>query len=79
MVAIIYIDDVTLLGNDIDRTTKIKVYIDKCFSIKDFGLLKFFLRVEVAKASYGMVLSQRKYTLNILADCGLKGCQPSVF
>ena len=33
----------------------------------------------MARRSDDMVLSQRKYTLDILADSGFQGCQPSSF
>ncbi|GKB95712.1 putative ribonuclease H-like domain-containing protein [Tanacetum coccineum] len=35
--------------------------------------------IEVAKTKEGMVLSQRKYTLDILEDVGMTGCRPSTF
>ncbi|XP_021974345.1 secreted RxLR effector protein 161-like [Helianthus annuus] len=53
--------------------------LDKQFSIKDLGGLKYFLGIEVVRTSEGLVLSQRKYTLDILEDCGLQGCRPSSF
>nr|GEV57057.1 putative reverse transcriptase, RNA-dependent DNA polymerase, Gag-polypeptide of LTR copia-type [Tanacetum cinerariifolium] len=53
--------------------------MDKEFSIKDLGPLKYFLGIEVARISEGLVLSQHKYTLDILQDSGLQGCPPSLF
>ncbi|XP_021971581.1 uncharacterized mitochondrial protein AtMg00810-like [Helianthus annuus] len=49
------------------------------FSVKDLGPLKYFLGIEVAKTKDGLVLSQCKYTLDILKDCGKLGCKPSSF
>ncbi|GJV45434.1 retrovirus-related pol polyprotein from transposon TNT 1-94 [Tanacetum coccineum] len=47
--------------------------------IKDLGPLKYFLGIKVAKTRDGLVLSQRKYTLDILEDRGKLGCKPSAF
>lgn len=44
----------------------VKKYFDKNFSIKDLGTLKYFLGIEVARSPQVIVLSQRKYTLDIL-------------
>ncbi|KAK6139205.1 hypothetical protein DH2020_027052 [Rehmannia glutinosa] len=69
--ALIYVDDVLLAGNDRERIVNIKSYLDGKFSIKDLGPLKYFLGIEVARSSEGFVLSQRKYTLDILEEFGL--------
>ncbi|KAK2985696.1 hypothetical protein RJ640_011924 [Escallonia rubra] len=49
------------------------------FHTKDLGSLKYFLGIEVARSSHGLYLCQRKYTLDILDDCGLTGARPSEF
>ncbi|KAD3336516.1 hypothetical protein E3N88_32035 [Mikania micrantha] len=53
--------------------------LHKRFSIKDLGNLKYFLGIEVVRTSKGLVLSQRKYSLDILKDYGFQGCRPSSF
>lgn len=77
--ALIYIDDVIITGNDEMKIAEVKRHLDERFSIKDLGPLKYFLGIEVARAPDGLVLSQRKYTLDILEDSGLQGCRPSPF
>lgn len=79
IVALIYVDDVIIAGNDEIKIQEIKGRLDKEFSIKDLGPIKFFLGIEVAHTKKGMVLSQRKYTLDILEDTGMMGCHPSSF
>lgn len=75
--ALIYVDDVLLAGNDEKKIQYVKDFLDKKFSIKDLGPLKYFLGIEVARSALGMVLTQRKYALDILKDSGMEGCRPS--
>ncbi|KAF5766501.1 putative RNA-directed DNA polymerase [Helianthus annuus] len=72
-------DDVIIVGNNSEQIQQTKKQLDEEFSIKDLGPLKYFLGIEVAKTSDGLVLSQRKYTLDILRDSGMLGCRPSAF
>ncbi|GJS74215.1 ribonuclease H-like domain-containing protein [Tanacetum coccineum] len=44
--------------------------------IKDLGLLKYFLGIEVLENKNGLCLSQRKYCLELLSGCGLLACKP---
>ncbi|RVX06285.1 Retrovirus-related Pol polyprotein from transposon RE2 [Vitis vinifera] len=43
---------------------------------KDLGKLKYFLGIEIAQSSFGVVLSQRKYALDILEEIGMLDCKP---
>ena len=45
--------------------------------MKDLGVLKYFLGVEVARSAEGLFLSQCKYALDIIADVGLLGAKPT--
>lgn len=77
--ALIYVDDVLLMGNEKTKIQEVKSYLDKAFSIKDLGSLKYFLGIEVARSSQGMVLSQHIYTLDILEESGFQASRPSTF
>ncbi|CAH9129521.1 unnamed protein product [Cuscuta epithymum] len=77
--ALIYVDDVILAGNDSSHISTVKGYLDATFSIKDLGKLKYFLGIEVARSPEGFVLSQRKYTLDILEESGFLAGRPSLF
>ncbi|KAK3034295.1 hypothetical protein RJ639_034099 [Escallonia herrerae] len=77
LAVLIYVDDVIVTGTDSANISWLKHYLDTKFHIKDLGKLKYFLGIEVARFSDGIVLSQRKYVLDILTECGLTGCKPS--
>ncbi|XP_019059629.1 PREDICTED: uncharacterized protein LOC109117260 [Tarenaya hassleriana] len=47
--------------------------------MKDLGMLKYFLGLEIARSPLGIFLCQRKYVLDILADTGLIGATPASF
>ncbi|KAI3722512.1 hypothetical protein L2E82_33551 [Cichorium intybus] len=76
---LIYVDDVIVVGNNPNKIQEIKTCLHAKFSIKDLGSLKYFLGIEVAKTPDGLVLSQRKFTLDILKDSGMLGSRPSSF
>ncbi|XP_076888387.1 uncharacterized protein LOC143538804 [Bidens hawaiensis] len=69
----------SLVGNNGTKIQDTKGKLDQRFSIKDLGNLKYFLGIEVARTTEGLILSQRKYVLDILEDSGLQGCRPSSF
>lgn len=77
--ALIYVDDVIIVGNDVKKIKETKTFLNEKFSIKDLGPLKYFLGIEVTRTRDGIVLNQRKYILDILEDSGMMGCRPSAF
>lgn len=71
--AFIYVDNIIVMGNSDMMINEVKRHLDERFSIKDLGPLKYFLGIEVARTSDGLVLSQRKYTV----ESGLQSCHPN--
>lgn len=74
---LVYVDDFIITGNDLSSVQKFKAYLHKCFKMKDLGKLKYFLGLEIAQGPEGIFVSQRKYTLNIVMECGFLGAKPS--
>ena len=79
MALLVYVDDIILMGNDANTCREFKEYLNHCFHIKDLGSLKYFLGLEVARNSRGIFLTQRKYALELVEECGLLGSKPTDF
>lgn len=54
---LIYVDDLVIASNNLDRLEKFKAYLCICFHMKDLGRLKYFLGIEVARSDEGIFLS----------------------
>jgi len=67
-VILVYVDDVIIANNDSFNLKSLKGYLASWFLIKYLGSLKYFLNLEVAHTSEGIVLSQRKYTRDIFKE-----------
>ncbi|XP_019418520.1 PREDICTED: uncharacterized protein LOC109329296 [Lupinus angustifolius] len=73
---LLYVDNLVLVGNNINEIDNIKHLLNKRFSIKDLGQLKFFLGMEIARSNKGISLYQRKYTLDLLEETGMLASKP---
>lgn len=66
-IAVVYVDDVVLTGTDLACMESLKVHLHNMFSIKDLGKLDYFLGLEVDYLDSGIMLSQQKFTKEILS------------
>ena len=73
---LVYVDDILIASNDVNAVEDLKVFLDQKFKLKDFGSLKYFLGLEVARLEKGIILCQGKYTLEILKDAGMTAFKP---
>lgn len=71
-----YVDDLIISGSTPEATRLLKDYLSTCFRMKDLGVLKYFLGIEVARSPTGFYLCQRKYATDIVTETGLLGCKP---
>ncbi|XP_062088603.1 uncharacterized mitochondrial protein AtMg00810-like [Humulus lupulus] len=76
---LVYVDDLIVSGNNSAALQAFKAYLSDWFCMKDLGTLKYFLGIEVARSSFGFLLCQRKYTLDIITEAGLLGAKPADF
>ena len=71
-----YVDDIILTRDDVREMNRLKTSISSTFEIKDLEPLKYFLGMEVARSKKGIVVSQRKYVLDLLKETSMSGCRP---
>ena len=76
-ILIVYVDDIILTGDHDEEILQLKRLLAKEFEIKDLGDLRYFLGMEVARSKRGIVVSQRKYVLDLLKETGMLGCKPA--
>ena len=71
-------DNIILARNDKEEIARIKQALNQTFKIKDLGVLRYFLGLEVARSKKGIMVNQRKYALELLTDASLLACKPTL-
>ncbi|XP_071713207.1 uncharacterized mitochondrial protein AtMg00810-like [Rutidosis leptorrhynchoides] len=74
---LIYVDDILVTSNSIALLSKLKTQLHKEFTIKDLGLLHYYLGIEFLGNKQGLAMTQRKYALELLEHAGLSNEKPS--
>ena len=68
VVLIVYVDDIIITGNNEPKIKKLEEQLEKQFEIKKLGPLKYFLGIEFARSSDGILMTQHKYILDLLEE-----------
>ena len=76
---LVYVDDLLILGSNTSGIAQLKQDLNQDFTIKDLGMARYFLGIEIARSSTDTFLNQRKYVLDILYDARLTGGKPAKF
>ena len=74
---VVFVDDIVITGSDQEGIQRLKQHCFNHFQTKDLGKLKYFLGFEITHSSSGVVMSQRKYALDILEETGMLECKPA--
>ncbi|XP_070038341.1 uncharacterized mitochondrial protein AtMg00810-like [Nicotiana tomentosiformis] len=69
-------DDLLVTENDLEEIQNTKVALHQKFKLKDLGELRYFLGIEFARSIEGILMSQRKYALEMISGVGLAGLNP---
>jgi len=72
---LVYVDDLLLTGNNSTLLRHFITLLNSKFKIRDLDSVHYFLGIEVTKTVMGLMLSQHKYTLNIIQRVGMSSCK----
>ena len=73
---IVYVDDIVITSSDRMVLGNVNSISSTTFRQKNLGKLKYFLGIEIVQSKSGVVMSQRKYVLDILKEIGMLDCKP---
>lgn len=62
-----FFDDIIITGDDVSFIIALKKHLQQRFEVRDLGPLCYFLGLKVAYSFGGYLVSQQKYTLELLA------------
>jgi hypothetical protein len=72
---LIYVDDIIVASSSSDVVDALLSDLKSDFALKDLGPLHYFLGIEVKQYSDGLLLTQEKYTNDILNRVGMLKCK----
>ena len=66
LLVVLYVDDFLITRSSIARLRNIKYALNKSFTMTDLGLLRQFIGLEVSQKTFGIMISQSRYSLDML-------------
>ena len=73
---LIYVDDLIIIASQPSAIDTLLHHLQLDFAIKDLGNLNFFLGVEVLHTTNGLLLSQKRYILDLLGKTKMLEAKP---
>lgn len=73
---IVYVDDILLTDNDEKKIVEIQEFLHVEFTIKDLGLADYFFGIEIDHSSDGLMVSQKRYIIDILQEHNMMEVNP---
>nr|GEX58364.1 hypothetical protein [Tanacetum cinerariifolium] len=74
---LVYVHDILITGKSLSLINSIKEQLHQTFSIKDLGPIHYYLGIEFLRNSFGLIMSQRKYGLELIQSACLLNVKPS--
>ncbi|KAK6141700.1 hypothetical protein DH2020_024563 [Rehmannia glutinosa] len=76
LLALVYVDDILLTGNNSQHVLDIISHLRTQFSLKTLGSVTYFLGFETTRGPDGIHLSQTKYTIDLLKKTNMLEAHP---
>ena len=76
MLLLLYVDDMTLTGNNKSFLAEFVGQLGTRFRVKDMGPLSYFLGIKATTTSSGLFLNQEKYAMDLLQSAAMLDCSP---
>jgi hypothetical protein len=76
MFVLVYVDDIIITAFVPEAIPNLLQQLRTSFAVKDLGKLNFFLGVEVTALKSGLLLSQRRYSLDLLKRTNMLEAKP---
>ena len=68
LLTLVYVDDIIITGSNFEEMKKLEECLALAFHVKQLGPLKYFLGIEFARSSEGILMTQQKYILDLLQE-----------
>ncbi|KAJ1700426.1 hypothetical protein LUZ63_000205 [Rhynchospora breviuscula] len=78
LIVCLYVDDMIYFGTNESMLIEFRTKMKKEFEMSDFGLMSYFLGLEVEQGSDSIFVSQRKYSKDLLKKFGMLNCNAAV-
>ncbi|PKI72950.1 hypothetical protein CRG98_006650 [Punica granatum] len=72
----LYVDDLIFTGNSSFMAREFKQSMEKEFEMIDYGMIRYFLSIEVQQGEDGVFISQERYAKEILKKFSMENCLP---
>ena len=76
-ILIVYVDDIIIIGNNLEEIKELEEHLDKNFKVKQLGPLKYYLGIEFARSSERILMTQQKYVLELVEETKHTNCHIS--
>ena len=64
-------------GSNLKILEDTKRALQQEFKMKDLGELKYFLGIEITRSADGILMHQRKYTIELISEVGMIAARPA--